>query len=146
MVTPTPSTVSLTKGRLLTLLFLFAFLGMYLWGIQLAYDKASNGWTRALLFSLIIFGGGLSWDVLKEIARLPDKRMANFAIAMRQTIVWMFFYALGFVVGILVLGPLAGIATIGVMFYWLFSAWALYKFFVSFDKALSSVFATQDAA
>lgn len=145
MSTSLPSSVSLTKGRLLTLLFLFAFLGMYLWGIQLAYDKAINGWTKALLFSLIIFGGGLSWDVLKEIARLPDRRMAAFAISMRQTLVWMLVYAAGFVVGVLVLGPWAGIATAGLVFYWLLTAWALYKFFVSFDGAVNSALAKNDA-
>jgi hypothetical protein len=118
---------------------------MYLWGIQLAYDKATSGWAKALLFSLIIFGGGLSWDVLKEIARLPNERMATFAISMRQTLVWLFVYVAGFVVGVLVLGPWAGIATAGLVFYWLLTAWALFKFFVSFDRAVNSALAKNDA-
>lgn len=144
MSTPLLSSVSLTKGRLVTLLFLFAFLGMYLWGIQLAYDKATKGWTKALLFSLIIFGGGLSWDVLKEIARLPDERMAAFSTSMLRTLVWMFLYAAAFVVSFLVIGPWAGIATAGLVFYWLVSAWALFRFFVNFEKAVNSVLAKHD--
>ena len=132
------SRVSLSVGRALTVLFLFAFLGMYLWGIQLAYDNARLGITRALLFSLIIFGGGLSWDVLKEIARLPDERMKVFAEAMRKTLLWMFIYATCFVIGFKVLGEWAGLQTIGVLVYWLVSAWALYRFFFNFERAANA--------
>jgi len=139
-----PSQVGLTVSRVLTLLFLFMFIGMYLWGIQLAYDKASDGWARALLFSLIIFGGGFSWDVLKVIATLPDQRMEIFASAMWKTLGWMFLYATAFLLGSMVLGPLAGFATIGVIFYWLVSAFALYKFFVSFDRVVSTVLSNKD--
>ena len=132
----------MTSGRLLTLLFLFACLGIYLWGIQLAYEKATYGWIKALLFSLIIFGGGLSWDVLKEIARLPDERMAVFATSMRHSLLWMIVYIVGFGLGVLVLGPWSGIATAGLVFYWIFAAWALYRFFVNFDRAINSAVGT----
>jgi len=139
MTIDTTSKITLSLTRILLLLFLFAFLGMYLWGVQLAYDKASQGWAKALLFSLVIFGGGLSWDILKEIARLPDLRMDSFAKAMWLALFWMLLYATFFVIGFNVLGEWAGVATIGVLLYWLITAYALIRFFTTFEQAIKIV-------
>jgi hypothetical protein len=138
MSTQSKTQITLSLTRALSLFFLFIFLGLYLWAVQLAYDRATYGLVKALLFSLIVFGGGLSWDVLKEIARLPDHRMNFFARSMRNALIWMLLYIAFFIIGFQVLGAWAGIATIGVLFYWLFSAWALYKCFVDFERAMKS--------
>lgn len=130
---------TLSFKRILSVAALFCFLGFYLWGFQIAYDNTKYGWMRALLFSLIIFGGGMSWDFLKEIARLPDQRLNKFVSSANKGVGTMILYFLLFTIGYLVLKEWAGIATIGVGFYFIGSLVSLYFCFIYFEEAVNAV-------
>ncbi len=81
----------------------------------------------------------MSWDFLKEIARLPDQRLNKFVSSANKGVGTMILYFLLFTIGYLVLKEWAGIATIGVGFYFIGSLVSLYFCFIYFEEAVNAV-------
>ncbi|MFI8737244.1 hypothetical protein ACIGKM_15145 [Ectopseudomonas toyotomiensis] len=58
-------------------LILFIF-SLYVWLLQINYDKSIAGYKKALFFSLIIFGAGFSYDYAKKILFLKQETFRKF--------------------------------------------------------------------
>jgi hypothetical protein len=100
-------------------LVLFIF-SLYVWLLQLNYDKSITGYKKALFFSLIIFGAGFSYDCAKRILFLKQEIFRKFGENLLESIVQILaisllgaasitFTSMGFVIA----GQALYVATLG---------------------------------
>lgn len=87
---------------------------------------------------MLIFGGGLSYDILKHIIKLPDARLRVFLLEFGKTLAFMLAYAALFVLFFLLLGPWAGWQTTFVLIVGFLSVAAGVKALSSFSSAMDA--------
>ena len=135
-------------GRTASLFGLYLFFGTYIFGVQVMYDQVTKsaelahtfrlGVLRIFLFTLVVFGAGLAWDVMKHMAYLSYPKLKVFNVGMSECLAYLAGYiALGSCAW-LVMGPLAGPLTIGVLIYAGSSIYFLYTAITVFDDAVKS--------
>ncbi|KAF1067571.1 MAG: hypothetical protein GAK45_01625 [Pseudomonas citronellolis] len=70
---------------------LFLLFSAYVWLVQLNLEQLDNsgasGYWKALLFALVIFGGGFAYDCAKAIALLPRPAFERFIEALFESLV-----------------------------------------------------------
>jgi hypothetical protein len=59
----------------LTVFFVFS---LYIWVFQLTLEHTNNGLIKASLFAVIIFSGGVSYDIAKHLIFLDGQRFSKF--------------------------------------------------------------------
>jgi len=126
---------SLTKRIGITIL-IFAILSTYLYVIQNAYEhEESSKLLKPFLFSMVILGGSLSWDITKHIFSLPVKNLEKFVSELKKTAFYIVIYVVFFSVSF---GVWGGWATIFIVFYVLISFVGLIAGINSFTRAVEA--------
>jgi len=112
--------------RAAALVSVFLLLALYLYLIQISYEKSlERSFSRALYFAATIFGAGLIWDVSKHIAQLPIGNLVAFLKNVICSIFFMFSHYVYMGITYLLTSTWAGIPTVvtpitailGVAFY-----------------------------
>jgi hypothetical protein len=113
MTVPTRITWTSIGLRLLIVCAISLLLGLFLFGIQVAIErKEIAGWQKFLFFVLLVYGSGLSWDIVKKIATLPETRHRPFSKYLLSAFSWLFAYWVLGIIFMALIGPFASIATI----------------------------------
>ena len=114
-------------------------LGVYVFGVQLAYESPTNGhFTKALLFMVLILRSGLSWDILKFVLEQSDASLKAFFWAFLPTLAHMFWYSGLLAAGYLLLGKHAGELSTVTIVYAAVSLPKLYDELISFSNAATT--------
>jgi uncharacterized membrane protein len=73
--------------RIAVSLILFVIAGLYVYGIQLKYDKEKSELTKTITYLFLILGAGLTYDCLKAAIFLEEAKIFSFARSLAKSII-----------------------------------------------------------
>ena len=125
--------------RVTAFIIVFAILVLYLYGIQLAYEvPKQHPLAKAALFSGVVMGSGLCWDVTKHVAKLKSNQLRRFLTTLGKTFLFTTLYVVLLTIAYLLLGPWAGPQTIASPIIAILSIFFCVKANLAFGEAIDA--------